>query len=230
MQFQTKAKNNSSLHRRRVTILVLALLLAMTLIGVIAFELWQRHQATNNPQPRIETSVITNSTDQPDETVPSSACDDYKVSASQPRVIEIPALDVRGCIQRVGIDQHENIAVPTNIHLAGWYTQSVLPGEKGVSLIAGHVLGRYTKAIFADMDTLKPNDTINITKGDGSVLAFEVVDTARYPVDEVMKHLFDPLKGVERQLTLITCGGTYDKAAQTYDERVVVRAKLVSGN
>lgn len=222
------AKINKKQLRKNLFI-SLTLILALSLIAYGSWGLWKRYRATNNPNPVVSNESVTDSTDEPDETPPDLACSDYKVTnPGYPRLIEIPKIGVKGCIQRVGIDQNNAVAVPGNVHVAGWYINSPAPGDKGVSLIDGHVQGRYSSAIFGDLDKLEAGDIVNITKGDDSKSNFEVVDVESYSVDQATQNLFESVEGVDNQLTLITCGGSYDSKSRTYDERVIVRAKLVN--
>lgn len=212
--------------KRSFLIVVVTLVSATCLLAYSAWGFWQRYDATHNPHPVIPTTVTTQSTTTPDETPLGEVCSDHTVAATDPRYIEIPAIDVFGCIQQVGIDQNNAIAVPTNIYLAGWYVNSQAPGEQGVSVIDGHVFGRYNDAIFSKLSQLKAGDIIKIERGDGQQLTFAVVDKESYVTEHVMDHLFEPLSGVEQQLNLITCDGVYDEKRITYDKRLVVRAEL----
>lgn len=204
----------------------LTVVLALGLMGYGAFGLWQRYRATHNPSAAIPRQTVTQSTDQPDETHP--LCDDsYTVADNQPRLVEIPRLNRSGCIQRVGLDQHGAVAVPTNIHLAGWYANSPLPGQAGVSIIDGHVSGRYGPAIFTDLAKLQAGDTIKVQFGDKSWKEFEVVDNNSYAADKAGAELSKLVQGITNQLTLITCGGRFSQATQQYEDRVVIRSKLL---
>lgn len=208
-------------HRLKLGVL---LIVALALVGYGAYGFWQRYQATSS-QPAVKVDeVVTHSTDKPAETIVKD-CEDFKTAANNPKKITIPSVGVDGCIQRVGIDQNKAIAVPTNVNVAGWYVNSPVPGEKGVSIIDGHVQGRYSSAIFGKIKDLKAGDTINIMLGNGTDRSFEVVSVKSYSVEETNKQQFVQLEGVERQLTLITCGGRFDPKSQSYDQRVVVRAK-----
>lgn len=203
----------------------LLVLVGAGLLIFAAYGLWDWSDATRNPNPVIEDVTVTHSVDKPDETKPTQACEDYQVPPSQPRRIEIQSLGVDGCIQKVGIDQNNAIAVPTNIHLAGWYTGSALPGDSGVSIVVGHVLGRYNDAIFDSLGTLKEGDTFRIQFGDMSWKEFEVVSTDDYSIERTATEQFRQLDGVESQLNLVTCGGTWLPDENTYDRRVIVRSK-----
>lgn len=215
------SKNN----KYRKTIAIVTLFIAIGLITFGVWALFQRYRTTHNPNPTIPTETVTHSTDKPDET-PPHCDDDYQVLLNEPRKIDIPSIGVSGCIQKVGIDQNNAIAVPTNIHLAGWYINSPLPGQKGVSIIDGHVMGQYTNAIFTNLEKLQPEDKIRIEQGDDSWHEFSVVDINNYNIDQASAKMSEALEGAEKQLTLITCGGNYDDNAQTYEERVIVRAIL----
>lgn len=214
--------------RRRLPLLggVVALLMAGVLVTYGAYGLWKWRSATSGPPPVVSSEVVTVSTETPDETPPTGTCESQGMTALQPQRVAIDSINVDGCIERVGIDQHGAIAVPTNIYFAGWYVNSALPGEEGLSIIDGHVLGRYNDAIFAHLAEVEPSTSIQITRADGEIREFSVVDVRTFSEAETSKHLFEKLPDVESQLTLITCGGTYDRGANTYDKRVIVRAAL----
>lgn len=213
-------------NRKRLTAIAV-LFFAAVLIALGSIGLLKRYQATHNPNPAIPVQTITYSTASPDETPPGNACDTYKVAANEPRMIDLPSIGASGCIQKVGLDQHNAIAAPTNIHVAGWYTSSMLPGQKGVSVIDGHLSGRYGPAIFANLEKLKPEDKIRVQFGDESWKEFVVISLHSYPVDTVMTKLFEPSKNNKNQLNLITCDGAYDAGTKTFDRRVVVQTALL---
>lgn len=219
MKLQTKKKP-------AVWYILIIALLALGLLGYGGYELRKWYLATQNPTPTITTGTITYSTDTPDETKPTQACEDYKVADPLPRTITIESIGVRACIERVGVDQNKQVAVPTNIHTAGWFEGSAIPGEAGVSLIDGHVLGRYTDAVFAKLGTIKAGAVISVELGNGTVRDFEVFSMKTYGLDEAQSVFLQKADGVSNQLTLITCG-QYNQAANTYDKRVIVQARLV---
>lgn len=203
---------------------VIVLLVALCLTGYSLWTFWSHRQMTQGDSVPIPAGPIVYSTDTPEESPPD--CQSYRVADNQPLKLQIPRVGIDGCIQKVGVDQNSAVAVPTNVHLGGWYTQSVLPGEKGVSLIDGHVRGRYGDAIFTDLGSVRKGDTVRVQLGNGSWKVFEVVDLKSFSVDTATQHLFDALDGTDRQLTLVTCVGLYDKQAGMYRDRLVVRARL----
>lgn len=201
------------------------LVVSLALIGFGAYGLWQKYQFTNRPPIKAD-DVVIYSTDKPDET-PVKNYDDFKAVSNTPRKISIRSIGIDGCIQKVGIDQNKAIAVPTNVHVAGWYVNSPSPGEKGVSVIDGHFQGRYSDAIFDKIKELTIGEDVKIILGDGSERNFKIVSVNNYSVREANTQQYNQLAGVNKQLTLITCGGRYDTKTKSYDKRVIVRAKLI---
>lgn len=203
--------------------LLLVIALALMLYGGLV--LWERYQATHKKSVAINQQAITNSTSDPDETKPD--CDNYKVDSNKPRKIMLPDINIDGCIMQVGIDKHGAIAVPNNIHLAGWYTNSPLPGSKGVSIIDGHASGKYNPGIFKKLEELNRGDQFKIEFGDKTAKTFMVVDVQKLSVEETTKKMYQQIPNVDSQLNLITCTGNYDSRQNQYDKRVLVISKLI---
>jgi LPXTG-site transpeptidase (sortase) family protein len=217
-----------ALTKRRKAVLAAGLsLLAVALVAYGILGMWQRYDVTHGTSPAGTAQTVTYSTDTPDETPPDEACGTYGIRPNEPGKIELPSLGVSGCIQKVGIDQHNAVAVPGNVHVAGWYVKSVVPGEKGVSLIDGHMQGRYSDGVFKKLDRLQAGQRVDIQLGNGQRRQFEVLRIDSYAADAASQEMLKPIEGADRQLTLITCGGKYDKQTKSYDRRVVVRTKLV---
>lgn len=211
---------------RRIWLPGLLAIAGVSLISFGAFTLLQRYRYLHKPAVVNGGQTVTTSTDRPDES--DFNCDDYRVAPDQPLRITIDSINVNGCIQKVGIDQQNRVAAPQNIHMAGWYTGSAKPGESGVSLIDGHVQGRYKPGVFKKLDKLKPGDSIIVTRGDDTTSAFAVMNVRRYPADEAAAHMLAKEPDVDSQLNLITCGGAYDPALNSYEQRTIVTARRVN--
>lgn len=206
-----------------------ATVVAFGLIAYGGWGLWQYWHTTHDQPQTITQTVITHSTDTPNETNPTTACTNYKVADNHPKRIHIPALDVSGCITKVGVDQHGAIAAPDNIYTAGWYINSALPGQPGLSIIDGHLSGRYKKdAIFQHLNKLKKGETFTVTLGNDKVLKYQVFNVKTVSLDNAIDTLLAKDPNISSQLNLITCGGSYDKTTQQYNRRVIVSAKLLS--
>ena len=181
-------------------------------------------QVSTAPVPDSQV-VISEDVQTPDERKPNSAAP-YNVPKDHPKQIEISAIQASGFIQKIGLNQQNAVSVPNNIHYAGWFVDSVLPGEIGLSIIDGHVSGRFRDGIFKNLHKLAPGDNFDIVFGDGSKKSFSVVEVSTKPEAEAAEKLFYKEPSIERQLNLITCGGTFDKQKQTYSDRVIVVAVL----
>lgn len=193
-------------------------------VAALATALFWLRAERPSPQP-AKPKVVTYSTDQPSETPPKA--DDWQGGQLDPKRILIPTLSVDGLIQRVGVDQNKQIAVPTNIHMAGWFVDTVRPGQKGLSIIDGHVDGRRANGIFLRLELLEKDDEIRVEMGDGSVKRYAVIKVVSVPAKEAPNFLFSQEPGVSSQLNLVTCGGQFDKQKQAYADRVIISAKLL---
>lgn len=200
--------------------------LAMVLV-VIGSLLVVQKSGLNNGDTESGSDEIVTSTDRPDETKPGP---NYKWRGrdTDPKKIYIDKIGVDAYVQKVGVDKNQQIAVPNNIHIAGWFIDTSKIGEKGLSIIDGHVDGLTTGGVFKDLNKLKAGDSIKIEKGDGSVVSYEIMQNITVPTSESAGVLYSQDPKVESQLNLITCIGNYDREAQTYDKRVIVTAKKTS--
>ncbi len=168
--------------------------------------------------------AITYSVPTPAETNVNS---DYVVPNNQPLQIEITNRNIKGYIQRVGVDQNKAVAAPNKVHLAGWFVDSALPGRKGLSIIDGHVDGVSQQGVFHNLSTAITGDTITITNGDASTATYRVFSSKTIQTADATKYLFDQDPLVTSQLNIITCSGTYNAKVQSYDKRIIVSAKLL---
>ena len=165
--------------------------------------------------------VVTHSVDRPSEKEP----EDFEVPADIPKRIYLKDLMKDGYIQMVGIDQYDQVAVPSNVHMAGWYVNSVRPGQEGLSIMTGHRDGVMTKGIFRYLENSKVGDTIEIEYGDGSMRYFEVIDIKEVSIEDAYDLMYERVEGIDIQLNLITCSGRYNRRTRTYDNRAIVISK-----
>lgn len=173
-----------------------------------------------------EDEIITYSTDSPSEDKPGS---DYvwKGKPQNPKKISIPSVDIENFIQAVGVDQNKEVAVPNNIHLAGWFADSVIPGQKGLSIIDGHVDGRTQEGVFKRLPNVQKESEVIVTFGDDTTKKFRVISITEVSESEAASVLFSQYPKVSNQLNLITCVGQFNQSTKRYDKRVIVAAELV---
>ena len=143
----------------------------------------------------------------------------------RPVGIAIPAIDVRTDVDIVGLDERDRVQVPEDVARTGWYRFSAKPGSgSGSIVIVGHVDGIDQGAgAFYDLRSLRPGDTVTLTRADDRTVTYEVVAREIFAKSKVpLRELFSR-SGPER-LTLITCGGAFDPASLEYTDNIVVTA------
>lgn len=150
----------------------------------------------------------------------------YVVAPSLPRYLTIEKLGVKSRVLRMGLTRDGALDTPKNIYDTGWYEGSVKPGESsGATLIDGHVYGPTKSAVFSRLDELNNGDVIDIERGDGLHVRYQVAGRDVYEKDQTdmakAMRSFDPKKP---GLNLITCHGKYSRSDQTYDKRLVIYA------
>ncbi|MDX2682953.1 class F sortase [Streptomyces sp. NY05-11A] len=144
-----------------------------------------------------------------------------------PNRVRIPALSVDAPIMPVGLDTDGWVAAPPpeDPNLAGWFTGGVSPGEKGTSVVVGHVDNKLGPAVFYGLGALKKGNRVEVSRQDGKTAVFdvygiEVFEKNNFPGDRVYGSKGSP------ELRIITCGGGFSKA-KGYDGNVVAFARLV---
>ncbi|MER6124625.1 class F sortase [Streptomyces sp. NPDC001795] len=148
---------------------------------------------------------------------------------SAPTRIVIPqiAVDAPFTPLTLGASGHLNPPPANDRNLVGWFKDGASPGERGASIVVGHVDTKTGPAVFMLLRTLVPGSKVEITRADGMVARFRVdsVETfskAKFPDDRVYADTPTP------QLRLITCGGNYNRSVHDYEDNVVVFAHLDS--
>lgn len=149
----------------------------------------------------------------------------HNVPSTYPKYLIIPKLHINTNIYAVGKTEKGAIDAPQTAWGTGWYQEGALPGNgKGAALIDGHVNDSFnTPGIFYELSSLLPGDKITIIRGDDSELQYQVTRVDEEPLGSVdMNKVLSPIESDKEGLNLITCGGKYDKAAETYTNRVIV--------
>lgn len=230
MRHQPKdaTENSAEVKKKPFRYKKIVVLMSLLLVGYGAFGLHDYYRATNQANPELpqQNTVITEDVVRPSETKIENE-DDYDVADNLPRQILFPSTNSSGLVQQVGLNINNAISVPTNVHFAGWFVDSVLPGQKGLSIIDGHVSGRYTDGVFKHLDTLAPGDRFYIEFGDRTQKEFEVVEVVTLPENESAELLLEKKVDIERQLNLITCGGPFDASSNQFTDRVIVISQAV---
>ncbi len=143
-----------------------------------------------------------------------------------PTRLTIPKLGVIASFQYNGLKSDGTMEIPTNVVDVGWYTGSPRPGEKGVSIITGHVSqirkGVMTRqGVFYNLSQMRPGDKLYVLNDKGESVAFVVRESRLYdPLADATNVFTSTDDGIH--LNIITCEGTWNQAELSYSKRLVV--------
>jgi LPXTG-site transpeptidase (sortase) family protein len=202
--------------------LVLAVSLALWVLGRPAQEagdataLEQALSSTTNVP--LQTAPTTTATAVPaaDEPGPSVSIPQFTVGRHLeghnrvPVALRIPAIDVAAPVNSSGVEANGDM--------------DVAPGEPGSAVLAAHVdLARQGPGVFFNLRTLTPGDVVLVDFDDGTTESYRVQARTIYektelPIDTIFSRGGPPV------LTLITCGGGFNRDVGSYDSNVVVYA------
>jgi hypothetical protein len=149
---------------------------------------------------------------------------------SLPVSVDIPAIGVHSKLLHLGVNANGTIKVPplsTRAGEAAWYKYSATPGQRGVSVIEGHVDSYRGAAVFFRLGALRPGDSVEVRLADGVTAVFRVTGVRQYAKSKFPAKTIYSATGFAA-LRLITCGGTFDYATRSYLSSTVVFASLTS--
>ena len=149
-------------------------------------------------------------------------------AASIPVALDIPSIGVSAPIRPVGIAPDGGMEIPGSVSDVGWYRFGPAPGRPGSAVLAAHVdLAGQGPGVFYDLGQVEPGDLVEVHFEDGSTAAYRAEARATYGKDEL------PIDALFRRdgapvLTLVTCGGDFNRALRSYASNVVVYAVPVT--
>ncbi|MFD7631753.1 class F sortase [Streptomyces sp. NPDC059851] len=180
------------------------------------------------PQPTAAAAVSASEAPAPGVSAPADpAAPVQELDHSSVQRIRIPAIRVDAPVMTVGLDAQGWVDAPPaeESNLAGWYLNGISPGQRGSSVIVGHVDNATGPAVFYGLGSLRKGHRIEVERYDGRTAVFEV-----YGVEVFSKDTFPGSRVYgdtgRPELRVITCGGGYSKA-KGYDGNVVVFARMV---
>ena len=155
----------------------------------------------------------------------------HSVPANYPKYLLVPKLRINTNVYALGTTKDGAIDAPQTAWGVGWYRDGHLPGSgSGAALIDGHVNDAFnTPGVFYELSKLVPNDDVTVVRGDDSQLHYRVMKVSEEPLKSLdMNKVLSSIESGKEGLNLITCGGKYDKATNTYTDRTVVYTVRVS--
>jgi hypothetical protein len=139
-----------------------------------------------------------------------------------PARIRIPDIGVDAPLEQLHLLADGSLGAPSAWGDAGWYADGTRPGDIGPAIIAGHIDSTKGPAVFYKLDKLRAGSLVEVLEGD-RWLAFTVTSVARYPKNAFpTATVYGPTP--DAALRLITCGGVFDRAHDSYLDNTVVYA------
>ncbi|MFI9118930.1 class F sortase [Streptomyces bikiniensis] len=154
------------------------------------------------------------------------------LAPAEPRRVEVPSLGVDAPVVARGLDGTGAVDPPPfeTPGTVGWFGPGTQPGAAGAALFVGHVDTETRPAVFYGLSAARPGAKVLVTRADGSVAEFTVDDVQVFPREDFdATEVYGPREPGRAELRLITCGGTFDRAAGAYTANVVVSAYLTGG-
>ena len=161
----------------------------------------------------------------PDWVGPNERSSDLLVTS--PQTLMIPSLDLRTAVHEVGVSPRGVVHVPADVSTVGWVDSTVVPGaERGSSVIVGHRDGpRGENGALYDIGRLDVGAKIQVANSNSVISEFTVISReviVKSEFGERADEFFS--RSGDARLTMITCGGEYDKDNGGYLANVVVTA------
>lgn len=141
----------------------------------------------------------------------------------------MPSIGIQAPVISRGLDADGAIEPPpyASPGTVGWWGNGTPPGADGAALMVGHVDTKSKPAVFYGLSSAQPGDKVRVVRADGSVAEFTIEDVRVYERAAFDAHkVYGQRVRGRAELRLVTCGGTYDKAAKEYSANVVVSAYL----
>lgn len=126
----------------------------------------------------------------------------------------------------VGVEDNGDMEIP-EADSVGWYRFNATPGDEGSAVLAAHISFDGQPGVFRYLDEASVGDRVVVQFDDGTASEFEIFELAQYdkqelPDQRVFAKTGDPV------LTLITCGGDFNRSLRSYDDNVVAYAIPIS--
>lgn len=147
------------------------------------------------------------------------------VAVVPPVSVAIPTLGATARVVPTGVMPDGAAEIPEDVDLVGWYRFGPGPtSAEGSTVLIGHRDGRgQGRGVLYDLARVDPGDRVVVTVRGGERVAYRIVSREVFDKEVVpLEELFS--RNGPARLTLITCGGDYDRERGGYQSNVVVTA------
>lgn len=123
----------------------------------------------------------------------------------------------------VGVEPNGEMEIP-GAREVGWYRFGPSPRHAGSSVLAAHIAYNGSDGVFRRLASVDLGAIVTVTYADGTVSRHVVTEIAQYGKEDLP---FDRVfaKTGPATLTLITCGGDFNRSLNAYDDNIVVYAQ-----
>lgn len=174
---------------------------------------------TGEPVPVTSTASTAPSTTAPAVTTSTTT---PPPPAVEPVRLQIPSIGVDAAVVPVGIEADGAMELPPAAAV-GWYRLGPRPGDPGSAVLAGHVDLNDERGAFFDLRSLEVGAEV-VVVGDGTSRRFVVTAREQVPKEQVDLSRYFTHQGPDR-ITLITCGGVFDRGVGSYQDNIIVTAE-----
>jgi hypothetical protein len=145
-----------------------------------------------------------------------------------PARLTLPRQHATAATVPIGVAPSGALDLPADPRVVGWWSGGALPGSTAGSVVmAGH-LDAVTQGLgaLAALLHVSINDPVEVAGLDGTVLRYRVTARHTQPKSQLPRRVFQTAGAPV--LTLVTCGGPYDRSTHHYRNNVVVTAAPVT--
>lgn len=151
----------------------------------------------------------------------------YIVPSTFSRYISIESIGVHSRVVSVGVLADKRMQSPSNVFDVGWFTKSALPDQEGAVVVNGHISSEKTRGVFYRLKDLKQGETVELERGDGKKIRYQVVKKEITDVNKVdMVRVQKPIEG-KKGLNMISCIGSVIKGTREFDKRIIIFTKQI---
>jgi len=205
--------------------LILALSIAGLVVVVAAWLAWP--DAEGRADLEAVKPIVTTTTSMPTTTPapPPTTTVPAPLPMTDPTRVRVPSIGLDAPVVPVGLRSDGQMEVPAASDV-GWYRLGPAPGDTGSAVLAAHVDYGGQRGAFFDLRSVPVGAEVFVD-GDGTTRRFVVSLREQLPKDAVALERYFTAEGPER-LTLITCGGAFDRGAGHYVDNIILTADLAT--